>query len=61
MEHRIATFKILFHHADTRISACARATVKEAKKWMSDVRQRERREDEVREQRFEKSNRFVYQ
>ena len=53
MERRTVSLMNLFRHADARISSYAREIVEEAMKWISNVRQREHREDELQEQRFE--------
>ena len=53
MERRAQSFKVLFQQADPHISALAQEIVAEETKRISNVRQREHRLDEEREQRFE--------
>ena len=53
MERRAAALEGLFQHPNKRIQAGAQKVVEEAMKRISTLRQRERREHEVREQRFE--------
>ena len=53
MERRTASFDKLFQHTDPRISVGAREIVEEATSRIQLVRERERREEKEREQRFE--------